>query len=125
MGNARNIAFWVVLFLLILALFNLFSGGNSTLQSRAVGFSDFVASVEGGSVASATLDGEQVRYKTTDGEWSLNDENNVITIKFMNPVSREEEGKQFVINELSEKYFTYEFVQNNTIKLVRLSSSED
>ena len=67
MGNARNIAFWVVLFLLILALFNLFSGGNSTLQSRAVGFSDFVASVEGGSVASATLDGEQVRYKTTDG----------------------------------------------------------
>ena len=67
MGNARNIAFWVVLFLLILALFNLFSGGNSTLQSRAVGFSDFVASVEGGSVASATLDGEQVRYKTSDG----------------------------------------------------------
>ena len=27
LGNARNIAFWVVLFLLVLTLFNLFSGG--------------------------------------------------------------------------------------------------
>ncbi|WP_299351726.1 ATP-dependent zinc metalloprotease FtsH [uncultured Shimia sp.] len=67
MGNARNIAFWVVLFLLILALFNLFSGGNSTMQSRAVGYSDFVASVEAGQVASVTLDGEQIRYRTADG----------------------------------------------------------
>ncbi|WP_127114900.1 ATP-dependent zinc metalloprotease FtsH [Shimia sediminis] len=67
MGNARNIAFWVVLFLLILALFNLFSGGNSTLQSRAVGYSDFVAAVEAGQVSSVTLDGEQVRYKSSDG----------------------------------------------------------
>ncbi len=68
MGNARNIAFWVVLFLLILALFNLFSGGNSALQSRSIGYSDFVASVDNGQVASVVLDGEQLRYKTTSGE---------------------------------------------------------
>ena len=67
MGNARNIAFWVVLFLLILALFNLFSGGNSSLQSREIGYSEFVAAVDGGSVNSVTLDGETVRYKTSDG----------------------------------------------------------
>ena len=42
MGNARNIAFWVVLFLLILALFNLFSGGQSSLNARSVSYSDFV-----------------------------------------------------------------------------------
>ena len=36
MGNARNIAFWVVLFLLILALFNLFSGGQTTMSSRSI-----------------------------------------------------------------------------------------
>ncbi|EPX86834.1 ATP-dependent zinc metalloprotease FtsH [Salipiger mucosus] len=67
MGNARNIAFWVVLFLLILALFNLFSGGGNTLQSREISYSDFIESVEAGEVASATIDGEQVRYRTDDG----------------------------------------------------------
>ena len=57
MGNARNIAFWVVLFLLILALFNLFSGPGGTLQSREITFSEFVASVGQGEVAQVTLDG--------------------------------------------------------------------
>ncbi|CUH87588.1 ATP-dependent zinc metalloprotease FtsH [Phaeobacter sp. CECT 5382] len=68
MGNARNIAFWVVLFLLILALFNLFSGSGSTMQSRERTFSDFVASVEGGQVSTVILDGEQVRFTTSDGQ---------------------------------------------------------
>ncbi len=68
MGNARNIAFWVVLFVLILALFNLFGGAGSTMQSRERTYSDFVTAVEGGSVGSVTLDGEQVRYTTTDGQ---------------------------------------------------------
>ncbi|MDE4132701.1 ATP-dependent zinc metalloprotease FtsH [Phaeobacter sp. QD34_3] len=68
MGNARNIAFWVVLFLLILALFNLFSGSGSTMQSRERTYSDFVAAVEGGQVGTVTLDGEQVRYTTSDGQ---------------------------------------------------------
>ena len=31
MGNARNFAFWIVLFLLILALFNLFSNSQSRM----------------------------------------------------------------------------------------------
>ena len=68
MGNARNIAFWVVLFLLILALFNLFSGGNGTLQSREVSYSEFVSSVEQGTINSATIDGEEVRFRSTDGQ---------------------------------------------------------
>lgn len=68
MGNARNIAFWVVLFLLILALFNLFSGTGGTLQSREVSYSDFVNSVESGDVTQATLDGEQVRFRAGNGQ---------------------------------------------------------
>jgi cell division protease FtsH len=67
LGNARNIAFWVVLFLLILALFNLFSGTGNTLQSRELSYSEFVDKVEGGEVTNVTLDGEQVRFKTNDG----------------------------------------------------------
>ena len=68
MGNARNIAFWVVLFLLILALFNLFSGGSGTMQSREISYSEFVTSVEQGQVSSATIDGEEVRYRSSDGQ---------------------------------------------------------
>ncbi|WP_137699817.1 ATP-dependent zinc metalloprotease FtsH [Marimonas lutisalis] len=68
MGNARNIAFWVVLFLLILALFNLFSGGGNTLQSREISYSEFVAAVGEDRVSSVTLDGEQVRFRGSDGK---------------------------------------------------------
>ncbi|WP_170337890.1 ATP-dependent zinc metalloprotease FtsH [Ruegeria arenilitoris] len=74
MGNARNIAFWVVLFLLILALFNLFSGPGGTLQSNEKTYSDFVSAVEAGDVKGVTLDGEQIRYTTGSG-------GNFVTIK--------------------------------------------
>jgi cell division protease FtsH len=67
-GNARNIAFWVVLFLLILALFNLFSGGQSTMQSRDVAYSDFVARMERSEVSEVTLDGERATFRGTDGQ---------------------------------------------------------
>ena len=67
MGNARTVAFWLVLFLLILALFNLFSGAGSTLQSKPVPYSEFVATVQDGGVSRVTLDGERVLYRGSDG----------------------------------------------------------
>jgi cell division protease FtsH len=66
LGNNRNVAFWIVLFLLIVVLFNVFSSGAGTMQTREISYSDFVKSVRGGTVSSATLDGEQVRIVTTD-----------------------------------------------------------
>jgi cell division protease FtsH len=69
LGNARNIAFWVVLFLLVLALFNMFTGGSSTVsQSNEVSYSDFVRSVESDEVNAVTLDGEQIRFLGNDGQ---------------------------------------------------------
>ncbi|WP_172292481.1 ATP-dependent zinc metalloprotease FtsH [Pseudoruegeria sp. HB172150] len=68
MGNARNIAFWVVLFLLILALFNLFSGGQSTMTTRSISYSDFVERVEDGDISSVRLDGERILFRTNDGQ---------------------------------------------------------
>ncbi len=67
MNNARNIAFWVVLFLLILALFNLISGGQSTMATSTVSYSDFVERVEDGDVGSATIDGEKIIFRGGDG----------------------------------------------------------
>ena len=67
MGNARNIAFWVVLLLLVLALFNLFSGGQATSTGRDLSYSEFIAKVNAGEVTSVLLDGERVVIKATDG----------------------------------------------------------
>ncbi|OYU40606.1 MAG: cell division protein FtsH [Pseudorhodobacter sp. PARRP1] len=67
MGNARNIAFWVVLFLLILALFQMFNTGAGTSASSSVPYSEFIQRVDAGEVASAKLDGESVIVKGKDG----------------------------------------------------------
>ncbi len=66
MGNARNIVFWVVLFLLVLALFNVFSGGQSTMSSQTRTYSEFVSAVDNGAVTKVELDGERIRYTMAD-----------------------------------------------------------
>ena len=67
MGNARNIAFWVILFVLVMALFQLFSGGNSAVSARDVAYSDFINQVENGSVTSVELDGERIVFNSASG----------------------------------------------------------
>ncbi|MFQ1699144.1 ATP-dependent zinc metalloprotease FtsH [Loktanella agnita] len=62
MGNARNVVFWVVLFLMVLALFNLFSSPPGTAGSDARSYSEFVEAVDAGSVTDVIIDGETVRY---------------------------------------------------------------
>ncbi|MEO1705803.1 MAG: ATP-dependent zinc metalloprotease FtsH, partial [Pseudomonadota bacterium] len=66
MGNARNFAFWIVLFLLLLALFRLFGGDGATNNTSASTYSEFVQAVENGQVNSAVLDGEKVTYQRAD-----------------------------------------------------------
>ncbi|TNF15051.1 MAG: ATP-dependent metallopeptidase FtsH/Yme1/Tma family protein, partial [Rhodobacteraceae bacterium] len=67
MGNARNLAFWAVLFLLILALFNLFGDGQSSMNSTQATYSEFMDAVDKGEVKTVQLDGEEVRYQLADG----------------------------------------------------------
>ena len=67
MGNTKNIAFWIILFLLMVALFNVFSNGSRTSMGREISYSDFLNRVEDGQVASVRLDGERVYMTTTDG----------------------------------------------------------
>ncbi|WP_238368725.1 ATP-dependent zinc metalloprotease FtsH [Mesobacterium pallidum] len=70
MGNARNLAFWLVLFLLIFALFTMFNGNNPTMQSREMSYSEFVGAVESDRINDVTVDGEQIRFRTGDGtDW--------------------------------------------------------
>ncbi|MBC7737743.1 MAG: ATP-dependent metallopeptidase FtsH/Yme1/Tma family protein, partial [Candidatus Saccharibacteria bacterium] len=66
MGNARNIAFWVVLLLLVLALFQMFNS-SAGMSTQTVPYSDFIARVDAGDVKAVELDGEKVRITGRDG----------------------------------------------------------
>ena len=66
-GNTKNIAFWIILFLLMVALFNVFSNGSRTSMGREISYSDFLNRVEAGQVAAVRLDGERVYVTTADG----------------------------------------------------------
>jgi cell division protease FtsH len=61
------LAFWVVLFLLVVALFNLFNNGQGTTASNEVPFSQLMTSVESGEVSRVTLDGEKAYVTTSNG----------------------------------------------------------
>jgi len=66
-GNARNIAFWVVLLILVMALFQLFAGGQTAMTSRTLSYSEFIQRVDAGQVQGVTLDGERIVVRTRDG----------------------------------------------------------
>ncbi|MEL6793402.1 MAG: ATP-dependent metallopeptidase FtsH/Yme1/Tma family protein, partial [Pseudomonadota bacterium] len=66
MGNAKNIAFWAVAILLLVALFNVFSEGASRSSSGEIAFSDFLNRVENGQVREVIIDGEKVTGRLSD-----------------------------------------------------------
>ncbi|MEL7464279.1 MAG: ATP-dependent zinc metalloprotease FtsH [Pseudomonadota bacterium] len=66
MGNAKNIAFWAVAILLLVALFNVFSEGASRSNSGEIAFSDFLNRVENGQVREVVIDGEKVTGRLGD-----------------------------------------------------------
>jgi hypothetical protein len=59
-------------------------------------------------------------HQTGNGAWLLNDENEVISIRYVNPGNGEYEEKHFEIEELSENYFAYQIADNNRLKYVRM-----
>ncbi|MGY6549016.1 MAG: ATP-dependent zinc metalloprotease FtsH [Roseinatronobacter sp.] len=67
-NNARNFAFWIVLFLLMIMLFNMFSSGQPANSARNVPYSDFIARVDAREVSRVTIDGERVIFVGRDGQ---------------------------------------------------------
>ncbi|RYG90819.1 ATP-dependent metallopeptidase FtsH/Yme1/Tma family protein [Loktanella sp. IMCC34160] len=110
MGNARNLVFWVVLFLMILALFSVFSGDNNTVQSRMPAYSEFLSEVRDGSVTNVTIDGEQVVYTTASGKFTT-----------IMPASQETTG--ILIAELTDRGvpFSAESQEQSTFQTFLLS----
>jgi len=65
--NFKNIAFWVILFLLLVALFNVFNSGRNSEASREVSFSEFMRQVDNGKVDAVRLDGETIFVRSSEG----------------------------------------------------------
>jgi cell division protease FtsH len=68
LGNTRNIAFWVVLFLLVIALFQMFSSSQGNLGTREEKYSTFIEQVSRGEVDSVVIDGEKVFVRANGGQ---------------------------------------------------------
>ncbi|SES80661.1 ATP-dependent zinc metalloprotease FtsH [Oceanicella actignis] len=68
MGNAKNLAFWAVVILLLVALFSVFQDGGASRQGARITFSDFLESVENNQVASVVIDGERIAGRLTSGQ---------------------------------------------------------
>ncbi|MBR46863.1 MAG: cell division protein FtsH, partial [Rhodospirillaceae bacterium] len=68
MGSfGKNIALWIIIGLLLVALFQLFQGGSSHSPSHELAFSEFMADVEAGKVADVTIQGHNLTGHYIDG----------------------------------------------------------
>ncbi len=67
MNNFRNLAVWVIIALLLFALFNLFQNPNRTTQSTEIAYSEFLKDVNAGKVRDVTISGNDVVGTYIDG----------------------------------------------------------
>ena len=67
MNFSRNAALWIVILLLIFALFNLFQGSTSQGPQSELAFSEFLDSVDSGDVGEVMIQGQQISGKFKDG----------------------------------------------------------
>ena len=54
-SNFRNLAIWVVIGLLLMALFNLFQNPGQGRRGNEISYSEFLAGVEAGNVSEVTI----------------------------------------------------------------------
>ena len=64
---SKNIALWLIIGLLLIALFNLFQGTSNNRISSSISFSDFLTAVESGNVSEVNIQGDNVEGFFDDG----------------------------------------------------------
>jgi cell division protease FtsH len=65
---SKNIALWIIIGLLVLALFNLFQGTSQRPGPSEMAFSEFLTRVESGDIKAVTIKGNQIFGKYQSGE---------------------------------------------------------
>ncbi len=63
----KNLVLWVVIALLVVALFNIFNDSSSRSTGSSYSYSSFLSEVENGKVSEVTIQGHNIKGKTTDG----------------------------------------------------------
>ena len=58
---SKNIILWIIIGLLLVALFNLFQGTSSNSRQYAISFSDFLAAAESGNISEVNIQGNNVK----------------------------------------------------------------
>src|SRR6185312_284664 len=63
----KNLALWIIIGLLLVALFNLFQSSSTRGPQTNLAFSDFLSDVDRGQVADVTIQGNNISGHFTDG----------------------------------------------------------
>ena len=63
----KNIAVWVVISLVLIAIFNVFQGSSSREQGNVIAYSDFLARVNAGEVREVDIQGDKISGATSNG----------------------------------------------------------
>lgn len=66
-ANLRNLAIWVIIALLLVALFNLFQGPPGGQRGQEISYSEFLSNVDKGRVRGVTIAGQQITGLFVDG----------------------------------------------------------
>ena len=83
----KNIAVWVIISLVLVAIFNVFQGGSSKSSGNAIAYSDFLARVNAGEVREVSIQGDKIFGASSSG------------VPFYSFIPKEEE----LANKLTEK----------------------
>ena len=67
----RNLAFWAIILILLLLLYNVFQGSATQGPRSELAFSDFLDRVETGQVQEVTIQGHRIRGRMNDGSGSM------------------------------------------------------
>ncbi len=66
-SNFRNFAIWVIIGLLLIALFNLFQNPSPRSRSNEISFSQLLSEVDSGTIGDVTIAGNQITGHYSDG----------------------------------------------------------
>ena len=64
---SKNIALWLIIGLLLIALFNLFQGTSQKRSSSLISFSDFMAASDAGNISEVNIRGNDIEGYFSDG----------------------------------------------------------
>ena len=63
---SKNIAVWVIITLILIALFNVFES-NSDRGGNVIAYSDFLERIESGEIKEVTINRDKISGSTSDG----------------------------------------------------------